>query len=836
MSPQSPTQRWAEVRESVLEQADDLNPEGAVDDEVFSQLLNEWCADLFQEEGLVPNYDVVSWSWKPSTPKDAMRLDGYSTDQNGKLIRLFMVDAAETQEDVPRLTRKKDLEDRIRPLQNFIDKLLSSEGFKFVHQLEPSRPEHEIAMKVLTGELNKKLEKIILTVVLKAQVDRCNLDTRMTPSGAEIEYDIWDVSKLHNLQSGGEAKTITVDVASYHGEPLKALSLNQTSSPYKAYLAIMPGTLLSKLYHWFGQRLMESNVRTFLQAKGKVNRGIRDTLKDEPSMFFAYNNGLSAVAERVETTMKDGTEYIEKIHGFQIVNGAQTTGSIHNAGSTLKLNIEPVSTAMKLTVIPDGIESRSDFVRSICRCANTQNSVQIADHYSNLAFHVRIEQLSRTTTTPPTFDSGWFYERLRGQHAVEKAKYLKKSDKQKFLARFPAKKRLSKTDVAKYVLAWEGLPHRVSSGAQKNFIFFMKEWLEEERHKDWAPDDTWYKEMIAKAILYRELTRLVRKDPEVKAYRANVICYVVALLAHHRGREIDLGQIWQKQSLPDSLTPLLTDWAREVYKLLVKTSDGLNVTEWCKKAECWDALRSAPLPTFKMDDESSAKKSRPETAGKTHDLGKIDDSHYDLVREARKAMSNGKAVTKKAVFRKLLKAENGKEITDRREELYDQIVRTASRFRFSDDVPASDKNSVSKVRVLMRRQGQKISEPDDLLKLIATEIMGRTRLGPRIKEEAWEIARLAEKRKVLKINGQGITADHLSVSDWSSKDLADLLGQVMSKGDLVFEADLPDLFSRLSGLKKSDNFMKAVPALIKQMIDEDLFGSPARGILEHLSA
>src|SRR3546814_4472748 len=68
---------------------------------------------------------------------------------------------------------------------------------------------------------------------------------------------------------------------------------------YESYLAIFPGEALYRMYEEFGPRLLEYNVRAFLQATGKVNRGIRDTLRDEPHHFMAYNNGISVTVDEI---------------------------------------------------------------------------------------------------------------------------------------------------------------------------------------------------------------------------------------------------------------------------------------------------------------------------------------------------------------------------------------------------------------------------------------------------------------------------------------------------------------------------------------------------------
>jgi hypothetical protein len=63
--------------------------------------------------------------------------------------------------------------------------------------------------------------------------------------------------------------------------------------------------VLAKIYGQHGQRLLERNVRAFLSAKGKINSGLQQTLKDAPHRFLAYNNGLCCTAASVEVETRD---------------------------------------------------------------------------------------------------------------------------------------------------------------------------------------------------------------------------------------------------------------------------------------------------------------------------------------------------------------------------------------------------------------------------------------------------------------------------------------------------------------------------------------------------
>ena len=60
----------------------------------------------------------------------------------------------------------------------------------------------------------------------------------------------------------------------------------------------MPGELLAKIYGLYGPRLLEQNVRTFLQARTKVNRGIIETISQTPERWTPKFGQLAKVGSR----------------------------------------------------------------------------------------------------------------------------------------------------------------------------------------------------------------------------------------------------------------------------------------------------------------------------------------------------------------------------------------------------------------------------------------------------------------------------------------------------------------------------------------------------------
>src|SRR5207245_10348315 len=151
---------------------------------------------------------------------------------------------------------------------------------------------------------------------------------------------------------------------------------------YQTCVAMIPGQVLYELYEEHGARLLELNVRSYLQARGKINKEILETLMLKPQLFLAYNNGITIVAEKIQ--LDKTRTLITGVHGLQIVNGGQTTASIHRARKDSKADLTHVFVQAKLTVVPP--EKFDEMVPEISRLSNTQNKVSTVDLGANHAF------------------------------------------------------------------------------------------------------------------------------------------------------------------------------------------------------------------------------------------------------------------------------------------------------------------------------------------------------------------------------------------------------------------------------------------------------------------
>jgi len=157
----------------------------------------------------------------------------------------------------------------------------------------------------------------------------------------------------------------------------------------------------------------------------------------------------------------------------------------------------------------------------------------------------------------------------------------------------PFARKITKTDLAKFLNAWDCSPHLVSLGAQKNFERFMSGLADAGGEETQVPDVAAYKHMIAKTIIFKATHKLVR--PMFAAFQANVAAYTVSVLSKKVGDRLDLDRVWQEQDISGRLREQLQVWAREVNDTLHASANDRMISEWAKKAECWETVQATSL-------------------------------------------------------------------------------------------------------------------------------------------------------------------------------------------------------------------------------------------------
>ena len=524
-----------------------------------------------------------------------MEVSGYGVDEEEGRVDLFL--SVHTNATPPETVTRQRVDVAFRRLRSFLGWCL--EG-KYI-ELEESSPVFDMAAHIY--EFRSNLTQVRLCVITdgKTTIERLPHDRL---GDVEVTTSLWDIVRLHRLRiSGRQRESITIDFQERYGKPIPCLPADNIHESYRAFLMLLPGQVLRSIYSDFGSRLLETNVRSFLQARGKVNRGIRDTITKEPQRFLAYNNGITLTAEAVELCDGRMGKAVTRLEGLQIVNGGQTTASML-ATQHGRADLTQVYVAAKLIEIEAG-DVHDELVRNVSRYANSQNRISEADFSANDPFHVRIEELSRTTWAPALKgtqrQTKWFYERARGQYQDARASEATPARRRVFTAEHPTRQRFTKTDLAKFENTWDQLPHIVSRGAQKNFSDYM---LRLGGRDPRRVDRAHFERLISKAILFRTTERIVQRQ-NFGGYRANIVTYTISLLSNATSQRINLDRIWKEQTLSESLQVAIAELSYDVHRIITNPPTAKNITEWCKSEQCWDVVRKsasrAPLDRIEDD-------------------------------------------------------------------------------------------------------------------------------------------------------------------------------------------------------------------------------------------
>lgn len=174
---------------------------------------------------------------------------------------------------------------------------------------------------------------------------------------------------------------------------------------------------------------------------------------------------------------------------------------------------------------------------------------------------------------------------------MEKALSIKsKSQKKNFELRFPPAQVFTKTDLAKFLNSWDQKPHAVCKGNQKNFNDFTLGRTQGNGAP--LPDELYFKRLVAKAILFRRIEKLVREE-SYEAYRANITAYTVAYISYKTMGRLDLDSIWSSQQISTKCVSYACIVAQQVNSVI--TSTNINVGEWTKKADCWEQIKDLDI-------------------------------------------------------------------------------------------------------------------------------------------------------------------------------------------------------------------------------------------------
>lgn len=571
---------------------ENVKSEAAVSGEGKCAVFVNNMAQTLIESEVLPDFTSAFYTGTGKSNRK-YRVDGYTLDEFDMSLTIVIADYGD---DPDRVLAKTGINQCLNRVSYFVVQTIEGNLYETI---EPSTPCADLVDLIRTQKAN--IRKFKFLIFTDASVSATIKSIEMDPvEGIPVECQIWGLERLFRVCSSDLGRqNIEIDFLQYTSKGIPCLVANDAATAeYTSFLCVIPGPALADIYDAYGSSLLEANVRSFLSTKVAVNKKMRATILNEPGRFFAYNNGISAIAMDVKTVQGGDGLYIVSAKDFQIINGGQTTASLSNARYKDKAGLSSIYVQMKLTEIDEsGTDESNGFARNISRSSNSQNKVSDADFFATSPFHVRMEQYSRRLFAVPAdgsqYETHWFYERARGQYLQSQMRMTRARQKQ-FQMQNPKAQLITKTDLSKVVMAWRGEPQWVSKGAQTCFTRFA-----EITDEAWSADDSrfnekYFEEVVALTIVYRFLEKSIPKQPWYESgYRANVIAYTMAsvpflLKQQKRGSKIDLLSIWQKQTIPESLSSVLLKLAEQIYGLITSEDRKVvNVTQWCKRDECW---------------------------------------------------------------------------------------------------------------------------------------------------------------------------------------------------------------------------------------------------------
>lgn len=569
-----------DIKEFAQQFIDNVNTSVEMNGTDYDEELASSIIEYMEDSGEVSAPEICSFQ------KTRTRITAYDYNDEAESLDLFYLIKADTL--VGKVNNSK-IQQGFNYLMSFFREAMDGTLFKSVNVKES---DEIVEVAKLVQSTKGKINLLRLYIITDGLTDPSAVPDAVEYLDHIVEYNVWDMQRVyqqHNILAGKEK--VEIDFPTNYNTELQCLKMNEGNPFVDAYLAIIPGITLAKIYKQYQQVLLEKNVRTFLQFKGKVNKGIRSTLRNDPDMFFSYNNGISTTASEIDVKEEDGSLYITRLYDWQIVNGGQTTASIAASMNDREVDLTKVFVPMKISIIKD-TENADTIIKSISTYANSQTSIRNSDFSANEPYLVDLEKFSRSEWVPNGKNKPfckWYFERTRGQYLDQLAQ-LSGFNERTFKIEYPKKQKITKTDIAKYESAWNQRPFDVCRGAEKNYKLFEAD-IKRENPVITA---VYYQHLIAKAILFNTIDAMV-KSKKLGGYKANMNAYIMASISFLSNKNLDLSYIWENQRVQQEVTDKIEELIPIVWSHImgsaVTGNQSSNAGEWTKRPECWNRLK-----------------------------------------------------------------------------------------------------------------------------------------------------------------------------------------------------------------------------------------------------
>jgi len=560
----------------------------------LEEKATEYLTGLLADAGETENVRVCTSIRHNRARQIQHKINGYVLSENLEEVTLFTTFFQEGSE-VRSFTREE-----VTRAANQSERFLKNMYNRYHDEIDESEPVFELAQ--LLAEHGQALVRARIFILTNARLTSDLEVPARTLGKAAVQYQVWDLDRFYRLWSStSRREPVELDFTKLTGQPLACLPMPVVNEDYQSCLAVVSGTLLAALYAEHGARLLEQNVRSFLDFTGPVNQGIRRTIRTEPHRFLAYNNGIAATAAAADIRrLPEGGWGILRLTDLQIVNGGQTTAAIFRTWHQENADISSVFVQMKLTVLRR-LEEVEEMVPLISRYANIQNGIHPADLSANNGFNRQLEKISRScwapAVPPSTAQTRWFFERARGQYKVAINREVSSARQKAFRYQNPREQLFTKEMVARMEHMWAGLPWMVARGAQKNYTEFFKRKTTGKKTIEYLPDTVFFEDLIAKILLFQVADREYgRGASKIGDYKFLTVPYTLAWLNQLTSGKLDLERIWKQQTVSEAVRAVIRKMLPVVDRFLLKNAGNRLVSERAKQEDCWRDLVASPLP------------------------------------------------------------------------------------------------------------------------------------------------------------------------------------------------------------------------------------------------
>ncbi|MDR3713087.1 MAG: AIPR family protein [Puia sp.] len=570
------------------------------------------CLPMLNDTRYIDSTDVTG-AYDP-LEGGAIKVNAYLYNESGERLQLFLVNEESINpgltEDQLVVSQKVIYDKQMNRALTFVKKSVKKQLNELLHDASPAWVlAHQLSTPDSLGQIDV-VEIFLISLTATVQTRGA------TPTPKELEFEedtvtvgfiqggqkqtkditvikrLIDLNFMYNVQmSEGSRYPLVIDFTIPPFHPVPFLHAAKEKH-FDSYLCALPATLLAELYKKYSSRLLEKNVRSFLQLKG-VNKGMQETIRLEPEKFIAYNNGLTITATAGEIENYQGVKCIKSLSDFQIVNGGQTTATIYFSRKG-GLPIEGIQVMAKINVAKNASEEILDeLISKISVYSNAQSRVSKVDLRARSTQLVKLKSLSESVLT--VSGKKWFFERAKGEYATMMR--INSAKKVQLEKTYPRERRFTKEDLAKYFSAWGDKPYLVKKGGEKVFRLFLEEISGEGgSSKAMMINRNFYEDLIARIILFRSLEKIYGQGSgAIGQIRSAVVPYSISAIYQYtssdkKGRQFDLLKIWKAEKLENDLHSFFRDLMKLMNRLIRRYSQSDDLGEYSKKQELWDNI------------------------------------------------------------------------------------------------------------------------------------------------------------------------------------------------------------------------------------------------------